>query len=96
MPIAAQQGTVGRGAHVMETKCRIIGWLLDDSDRAQVLIREENGNISLQRTDLESAFGQYVIQTGAFRRGNPIIDPVTQETLGYEMEQIAHPLVAQA
>jgi hypothetical protein len=80
----------------METKCQIIGWLLDDSDRAQVLIREENGNISLQTTDLESTFGQHAIRTGAFRRGNPIIDPVTQETLGYEMEQIAHPLVAQA
>jgi len=80
----------------MATNCEIIGWLLDEADRAQVLIREASGEITLQTTDLESAFGQYAIQTGAFRKGNPIIDPVTRETLGYEMEQMAHPLVARA
>ncbi|HKE92932.1 MAG TPA: hypothetical protein VKB34_01385 [Povalibacter sp.] len=80
----------------MESKCEVIGWLLDDSDKAQVLIREKNGEISLQTADLDSTFGQYAIQTGAFRRGNPIVDPVTRETLGYEMERVANPLMALA
>ncbi len=72
----------------METHCEVIGWLLDEANKAQVLIREQNGSISLQTANLESAFGQYAIQTGRFRRGNPIIDPVTRETLGYEMERM--------
>lgn len=80
----------------MDRKCEVIGWLLDEHETAQVLIREKNGDISLQKADLESTFGQYAIQTGAFRRGNPIIDPVTRETLGYEMERVPNPLVALA
>lgn len=76
------------------TNCEVIGWLLDGVDKAQVLIREENGSIALQSTQLDSAFGQFAIQTGAFRRAQPIIDPLTRETLGYEMEQISRPLIA--
>lgn len=80
----------------METKCEVIGWLLVEADRAQVLVREENGHISLQTANPESTPGQYAIQTGSFRRGNPIIDPVTRETLGYEMERLSSPLAASA
>ncbi|MGH8176178.1 MAG: hypothetical protein ACREV5_07965 [Steroidobacter sp.] len=76
----------------METKCEVIGWLLVDADRAQVLVRQENGQVSLQSP--ESTLGEYAIQTGSFRRGNPIIDPVTRETLGYEMERMSNPLAA--
>lgn len=31
----------------------------------------------------------HAIQTGRFRRGNPIIDLVTNEILRYEMERIS-------
>ncbi|HEY5808921.1 MAG TPA: hypothetical protein VIT67_13180 [Povalibacter sp.] len=86
---------VQRRQVTMDTRCEVIGWLLDEEDRAQVLIREHNGDISLQTADLESTFGQYAIQTGAFRRGNPIVDPITRETLGYEMERVANPLMPQ-
>ena len=78
----------------MEAKCEVVGWLLDESNRTQVLIRERNGQLSLQTADLESTFGQYALQTGSFRRGNPIIDPITQETVGYEMERIPNPVSA--
>ena len=78
----------------MERKCEVVGWMLDESNRAQVLIREANGELSLQTADLESTFGQHAVTTGAFRRGNPIVDPVTRETLGYEMERIPNPLSA--
>ncbi len=67
--------------------CEVIGWLLED-DRSKVLIREENGAVSSQCADLQTTFGQQAIQTGAFRRGNPIIDPVTRKMVGYEMQQV--------
>jgi hypothetical protein len=70
------------------THCEVIGWLVDGADQAQVLVREENGAIALRTTAIDSAFGQFAIQTGAFRRSTPIIDPVTRETLGYEMEKL--------
>jgi hypothetical protein len=76
----------------MDKRCEVIGWVHTDSDRAQVLIREEDGHISAQAAGLESAFAQYAIQTGSFRRGNRIIDPVTQELLGYEMESLLGPI----
>jgi hypothetical protein len=80
----------------MDMKCEVIGWLLVEDDRAQVLVREQNGSISLQRANAETAFGHYAIQTGVFRRGAPIVDPVTHETLGYEMESVSSPLAALA
>jgi hypothetical protein len=73
----------------METRCEVIGWLLVDDDRAQMLVREENGRISQQAASPESTFGHHAIQTGVFRRGAAIVDPVTHETLGYEMETVS-------
>lgn len=70
----------------MNAHCEVVGWLLD-SDTAHVLVRE-NGRISAQVASARGSFGDCAIQTGAFRRGNPIVDPVTHETVGYEMEQL--------
>jgi hypothetical protein len=77
----------------METKCEVIGWLLED-DAPCVLVRDGNGAISLQTAPPESSFGHEAIQTGRFRRGNPIIDPQTQEIIGYEMERLSSTLAA--
>jgi len=74
----------------MQTKCEVIGWLLVD-DSAQVMVREANGRISRQTASLASTFGHQAIQTGTFRRGNAIVDPVTHQTLGYEMEELRTP-----
>ena len=79
----------------MESTCEVIGWLLDERNRGQVLVREHSGEISRQPAPARS-FGDFAIQTGAFRRGSPILDPLTMETIGYEMEQIAHPYVTAA
>jgi hypothetical protein len=81
------------GAKQMATKCEVFGWLLVD-DAARVLVREESGHISLQSAKPESAPGHWAIQTGSFRRGKPIVDPVTGQSLGYEMEWVASPLAA--
>lgn len=70
----------------MKTKREVIGWLFVEVDRDHVLVREENGCISLQAAS-ESTFGQFAIQTGAFHR-HPIFDPVTSELVGYEMESV--------
>ena len=75
----------------MATKCEVFGWLLVD-DAAQVLVREESGHISLQAAKPDNSSGNWAIQTGSFRRGNPIVDPVTGQSLGYEMEWVASPL----
>ena len=80
----------------MDTKCEVIGWVLEDSDDAQVLVREENGDMALRSVHPTSTLGHRAIQTGVFRRGAAIIDPVTRETLGYEMECVSNPLAALA
>jgi hypothetical protein len=77
----------------MATKCEVVGWLFED-DAARVLVREENGHLSLQSVNAQSTFAHQAIQTGSFRRGSPIIDPVTHETVGYEMERMPSPLEA--
>lgn len=78
----------------METKCEIIGWLLLD-DAARVLVRDENGHVSAQGVNPEAAFAHRAIQTGSFRR-TPIVDPMTNETLGYDMEWLSSPHDASA
>jgi hypothetical protein len=75
----------------METTCEVVGWLLED-DAARVLVRDEHGGLSLHAVNPQSTFEHQAIQTGSFRRGNPIVDPVTQETIGYEMECLPNPL----
>lgn len=79
----------------MGTKCEVIGWLFDD-DAARVLVREENGHVSSQSANAEGTFAHQAIQTGSFRRGNPIVDPVTHETLGYELVPVSSLLAAEA
>lgn len=79
----------------MKTNCEVIGWLVDTKE-TQVLVREDNGHISQQRANSQSAFGRQAIQTGRFRRGNIIVDPVTLETVGYEMERVSTPIDALA
>ena len=70
----------------MKTKCEIVGWLHVEDDKTQMLVREESGRISRQSADAESTFGHRAIQTGAFRRLNPIFDAATNELLGYDMQ----------
>jgi hypothetical protein len=63
---------------------------------AQMLIRNADGQMSLQTVNPDSTLGQFAMSTGCFRKGAPIIDPVTRETLGYEMEMVASPLAGLA
>lgn len=80
----------------MQTKCSVVGWVLVDADQARVLVREEDGQLSSQVATPEMDLGPSAIQTGSFRRGKRIIDPVTQELLGYEMERVPNAIVVAA
>lgn len=71
-------------------KCEVVGWLFVDSEKPQVLVREQNEDLP-QAVNLDTSFSHQAVQTGSFRRGNPIIDPVTQKTVGYEMEALLAP-----
>jgi hypothetical protein len=70
----------------MQTKREVVGWLFAEADRDQVLVREENGHVSLHNAS-EGTFSQFAIQTGTFHR-HSIVDPVTNEIVGYEMESV--------
>jgi len=54
----------------MGTTCEVIGWLLVDTGRAQVMVREANGDISLQASGPGDSFSQRAIQTGRFSRSD--------------------------
>src|SRR5712671_5949602 len=64
-------------------------------DTATALLRDDEGRMSLQpfTHDMthELPFREQVMTTGCFRRGKPIVDPMTREVIGYEMEMITGP-----
>ena len=68
-------------------KCAVVGWSFIDADKPQLFVVEHT-NEAPQTVDLDAGFAHQAIQTGAFQRGNPIIDPVTKQTVGYEMESV--------
>lgn len=72
----------------MSATCEVIGWLFDDQT-ARMVVREENGTTSFENVRPESPIGDVAIQTGTFRRGKAILDPVTSECVGYEMEPLS-------
>jgi hypothetical protein len=61
---------------------------------ATLLMRGADGQMSLQTVRTDSALGQQAMSTGCFRNGTPIVDPVTRQLLGYEMERIPNPAFA--
>lgn len=58
---------------------------------AQMLLREADGSMRLQDVSTDSVMGRHAMSTGCFRRSKPILDPVTREVMGYEMERVAQP-----
>jgi hypothetical protein len=61
---------------------------------ATLLMRSADGQMSLQTVRTDSELGQRAMSTGCFRNGKPIVDPVTRQLLGYEMERIPSPFSA--
>ena len=63
---------------------------------ATILLRSADGQMSVRTVSPDSTLGQFALSTGCFRNGAPIVDPVTREHLGYEMEMMDSPLAALA
>lgn len=62
----------------MQAKCEVVGWLLD-TDTAQMLVREESGEISLHSADPQSTLGHQAIQTGRFHKDDLSFDNLLLE-----------------
>jgi uncharacterized protein (DUF362 family) len=71
----------------MSGTCEVIGWLLDENGARRV-VRDESGATSFEKICADEGIESVAIQTGTFRRGKPIIDPITQQRVGYELESI--------
>lgn len=57
--------------------------------RATLLVRRADGQFALEQVDARVALARRLASTGCFRKGKPIVDPMTRQVMGYEMEEIA-------
>lgn len=73
---------------MMKKNGSVVGWVLE-ADRTKVLVREASGQVSAQASDSAGELGPRAIQTGAFLRGKQILDPLTNELLRYEIENVS-------
>ena len=55
---------------------------------ATALVRKPDGQIALEPVAAEALAAQATLKTGRFRKSRPIIDPVSREVMGYEMEMV--------
>jgi hypothetical protein len=73
----------------MNAAKEIVGWVSLGAESNQVLVRDKEGNVCAQALEAaDTTFESQAIQTGAFRRARPILDALTREILGYEMERL--------
>jgi hypothetical protein len=61
----------------------------DDTVGAKRLVRHDDGTVTLEPIASREEFERTARTTGCFRRGQPILDPETQEIIGYEMEAVS-------
>lgn len=75
------------------TTQEIIALLLPETgpEPATALIRRADGQMSLEPVARDASFTRDQLTTGCFRRGKPILDPVSREVMGYEMEMVPAP-----
>jgi hypothetical protein len=57
------------------------------------LLRDAEGLMQLRRVEPSPALLRRARLSGRLDSGKPIIDPVTREVIGYEIEPIADPAV---
>lgn len=51
------------------------------------LLRDSSGSMSIEQTSAAHVRHLGAENSGVFRRGKPIVDPVTGTVLGYELEE---------
>ena len=81
----------------MSPKAEVIAMVMPETDGggrqmlATLLLRNPDGRMSLETVSPDSTLGQFAMSTGCFRKGIPIVDPITRQVLGYEMERVPSP-----
>lgn len=55
---------------------------------ATALVRRSDGQMALEPVSAEALAARESLKTGCFRKSRPIIDPVSREVMGYEMEMV--------
>jgi len=69
----------------------VAGYDDDGAERATVILRDGSGNVSMKQMSAQEGLAQRAANTDRFRRGKPIVDPVSREVVGYELERVAMP-----
>ncbi|HSN72964.1 MAG TPA: hypothetical protein VLT59_15715 [Steroidobacteraceae bacterium] len=59
--------------------------------RATLLVRESDGRVMLETVAASSLRGRLAQTLGCFRRRSPIIDPISRQVMGYELEMVPSP-----
>jgi len=67
----------------------VAGYDDEGAERATVVLRDSRGNVSMKQMAVADRLVQRAADTDRFRRGPPIIDPVSREIVGYELERVA-------
>lgn len=55
---------------------------------ATALVRKSDGQMALEPVAADDLAAREGLKTGCFRKSRPIIDPVSREIMGYEMEMV--------
>ena len=96
---ASRNQLLQQGPATMNDDRETIALLLEDSadqrwrpsdfgTGAQLLVRDAAGHVKLEAIQSEEEFDRMARTTGCFRRGKPILDPMTRDVIGYEMEEV--------
>ena len=67
----------------------VAGYDDEGAERATVILRDSQGNVTMKQMPAQDGLTQRVANTDRFRRGKPIVDPVSREVVGYELERVA-------
>jgi hypothetical protein len=67
----------------------VAGYDEQGAERATVILRDSHGNVSMKQMAAADRMVRGAADTDRFRRGKPIIDPVSREVVGYELERVA-------
>jgi hypothetical protein len=69
----------------------VAGYDDNGAGRATVILRDAAGNVTMKQMPAQDGTAQRAADTDRFRRGKPILDPVSREVVGYQLERVAIP-----
>jgi len=67
----------------------VAGYDEEGTERATVILRDSHGKVTMKQMAAADRMVARAADTDRFRRGKPIIDPVSREVVGYELERVA-------